>query len=388
MFRHRIVVTGGGTGGHIYPALAVCDLLKDDPSLEALLYVGSQGHLEEKLVAERKLSFYGVTVRGLPRKVSLDLLSWSVEFVRAVLQVRDLLRRFRPTVVIGTGGYASAPSLVAALTLGVPYAMHESDAHPGLVTRALAPYATLVSLGMDGALSKIKKCRGKIVVNGNPVSQRFSNPLRRDSAAAVLGLDAEAKTILITGGSQGAQAINEAVFASLPILLALTPPLQIIHQVGNKNYQEFRERLPQDIANNKQYVLRAYFDDLSSVYAITDLAVCRSGAMTIAELAVTGTPALFIPLPTAAADHQMTNAKSVEAKGAAEVIAQDKLSGDALAQKVASLIGNEETLKSMREKMHVIGKPKAAADLVDQIKEVSSAYQMRLQRQAHEASSH
>jgi UDP-N-acetylglucosamine--N-acetylmuramyl-(pentapeptide) pyrophosphoryl-undecaprenol N-acetylglucosamine transferase len=387
MFRHRIVVTGGGTGGHIYPALAVCDILKDDPDLEALLYVGSQGHLEEKLVTERKISFFGVAIRGLPRKISLDLFSWILEFAQAVRQVRDLLRRYRPTVVLGTGGYASAPALVAALSLGVPISMHESDAHPGLVTKSLAQYATLISLGMDGALARIKKCRGKIFVNGNPVSQKFANPLRRDSAAAVLGLDPAAKTILITGGSQGAQAINEAVFGALPILLALNPPVQVVHQVGNKNYQAFRDRLPQDIANNKQYVLRAYFDDLSSVYAITDLAVCRSGAITIAELAVTGTPALFIPLPTAAANHQMMNARSVEAKGAAFVLPQDTLTGDVLAQKIASLIGKEDELKAMREKMHTIGKPRAAADLVDQIKEVSAAYQMRKQRDAQEASS-
>jgi UDP-N-acetylglucosamine--N-acetylmuramyl-(pentapeptide) pyrophosphoryl-undecaprenol N-acetylglucosamine transferase len=381
MVRHRIVLTGGGTGGHIYPALAVAEQLRDSDDVEEILYIGAKGHQEEKLATERGLKFIGLEVSGMPRKLSPKLVSWPVQLGLAVLECKKYLRNFRPTVLLGTGGYASAPPLMAAKLMGIPYAIHEPDAHPGLVNRVLASNARLVSCGMEGAVDRLKSKRGKVVVNGNPVGKNFVNLLPRDSACAVLGLNPEMRTLLITGGSQGARAINEAVIDALPALLEAEPPLQVIHQVGEKNIVECKERLSPTVQNSKRYFLRDYFDDLSIAYAVTDIALCRSGAMTIAELSVTGCPAIFIPYPFAAADHQMHNARFMASKGAAVVIPQDELSGARLQQEVLALLQNEETLRGMRKSMLACGKPQAAADLALQLKEVSTEFQIRQSKQ-------
>lgn len=378
---HRIVLTGGGTGGHIYPALAVAEQLKDDPDVEGLLYIGAIGHREEKLAAERGLKFIGLEVSGMPRKLSPQVITWPLQISSAVIECRRYLRNFRPTVVLGTGGYASAPPLWAAQLLGIPYAIHEPDAHPGLVNKFFGSRATLVSCGMEGAVDRLKSKRGRVIVNGNPVGKNFVNLLRRESACAVLGLNLEMKTLLITGGSQGARAINEAVLEALPMLLEADPPIQVIHQVGEKNIVEFKERLSPAIQNSKRYFLRDYFDDLSMAYAVSDLAVCRSGAMTIAELAVTGCPAIFIPYPFAAQNHQMHNARFMETKGAAVVIPQDRLTGELFTQQVLRLLSEDERLRSMQKNMLACGKPQAAADLALQLKEVSTAFQVKQSKQ-------
>ncbi len=377
MVRHRIVLTGGGTGGHIYPALAVAERLSDDPEVEALLYVGAQGQPEQKLVSDRKIEFVGVKVSGLPRKLSSKLVSWPVEMLQAIAEAKQALRLFRPTAVLGTGGYASAPPLAAAWNMGVPYAVHEPDAHAGLVNRVFARNAHLVSVGMEAAAQSLKTVRGRIVVNGNPGRKSLVRLLSRDAACAVLGLDMNLKTLLVTGGSQGAAAINDALVQALPSLLVADPPLQIIHQAGERNVQEIKDRLGKGILQNSRYCLRAYFDDLSTAYAVSDLTVCRAGAMTVAELAVTGTPALFIPYPYAAADHQTHNAGFVASKSAAAVLTQSLLNAQSLRDQVLGLLADQERLKSMRTQMLALGKPQAATDLANQVKEVSAAYQAR-----------
>lgn len=387
MVRHRVVLTGGGTGGHIYPALAVAEQLREDSEVEAILYIGARGHMEEKLAAERGLEFIGLDVSGLPRRFSPRLFAWPFQFLASIFDARRALLDFDPSVVLGTGGYASAPALVAASILGVPYAIHEPDAHPGLVNRWLSGAASLVSCGMQGAHSRLKPSRGRIVVNGNPVGNSFVAPMKRDAACAVLGLRPDLKTLLVTGGSQGAKAINDAILAALPKLLELDPPIQIIHQVGAKNLYECKERLDPMVLSNTRYFLRDYFDDLSVAYASSDLAICRAGAMTVSELSVTGTPALFIPYPFAAADHQTHNAKYMVSKGAATMIAQSQLTAELVLSEVKSILLDDERLRSMRKAMMVEGKAQASRDLASQLKELSTAFQVRQSKERLRAES-
>ncbi len=369
--RHRILLTGGGTGGHIYPALAVAEVLSANPDVESLLYIGASGHLEEKLAKERNLQFVGLKVSGLPRRFSPKLFTWPGEFASAVMQARKTLKLFRATAVLGTGGYASAAPLAAAASMSIPYAIHEPDAHAGLVNRVFAPSARLVSLGMEQAAPVLKPRSGRQSVNGNPVRQTFSKPLSRDAACAVLGLNKDLKTIVITGGSQGAQALNMALANALPQLLAHDPPLQIIHQSGQKNLQEFRERLDPAVLHNSRYILRPYFEDLALPYAVADLAVCRAGAMTIAELEVSGVPAVFVPYPYAAADHQTHNAQFLSKRGAAVVLPQSQLTGASLQATVIGLLDSAQRLKSMQAAMRGLGRPNAAADLAAQLMSLS-----------------
>lgn len=382
MARHRIVLSGGGTGGHIYPSLAVAEQLQSDPDVESILYVGARGKPEEKLAREQKLDFVGLSVSGLPRRLSGKLLSWPFEMGRAVFEARKALSLFRPTVVLGSGGYASAPPLVAAHMLGVPYAVHEPDAFPGLANRLLAGQADLVSVGMEGAAGKLHSSKGKIIINGNPVRKNFVEPMARDAACAVLGLDPSLRTVVITGGSQGAKAINDSLILSLPQLLEIEPPVQVIHQAGERNIDELRQRLDRSVLDNPRYLLRPYFADLSLPYAASDLAVCRSGAITSAELKTMGIPALFIPYPHAAADHQRHNAEYLSSRGAAEVLLQEQVTGFSLSDHISRLLADGEKLANMKEAMLSMAKPRAAGDLADQIRELSMAFQARKNFQA------
>ncbi len=369
-FQHRVVLTGGGTGGHIYPALSVAEKLKEDPAVAAILYIGAAGKIEERLAREHNLDFVGLTVSGLPRKFSPELFAWPSEFFKAVARAKKILAYFHPTVILGTGGYASAAPLGAAILSKLPIAIHEPDAHPGLVNRLYAPRARLVSLGMAGASEQIGAVKGQVVVNGNPVSARFVNLPPKSAAMASLGLDPQKSTILITGGSQGAQAVNQVIYQALPQILSSKHNLQVLHQVGEKNWDELTTTLPKDLLDSPFYKPRKYFNDLEYAYAATDLTICRSGAMTIAELAVTGTPAIFVPFPFAAQDHQTFNARFVESLGAARVLPQTELTAQRLLELLDELLSDPDKLDQMRQNMRTLAKPTAAADLAAQIKKI------------------
>lgn len=378
MTEHRLILTGGGTGGHVYPALAVADELKDDPSVKAILYIGAEGHLEERLARERGLDFVGFQVSGLPRSLSPKLLTWPLQMAQAIGKCSTLFSMFKPTAVLGTGGYASAPPLSCAATRGVPYAVHEPDAHPGLVNKFYSKRASIISCGMESATSKLVSKIGRTIFNGNPVRKGFVNLLEKEKAARQLGLVSHLPTLLITGGSQGAQAINEAVFSMLPTLFADSSRMQIIHQVGEKNFDDYKSQLPHEIHTSARYCYRPYFEDLSHAYALSDLAVSRAGAMTISELCVTATPSIFIPYPYAAQNHQEHNARALEAKGAATVILQKDLTPALLASTVKSILFDKEKLAGMKTAIAAMGKPDAAKEIAQQLKELSTSYQSQV----------
>jgi len=370
--RHRIVLTGGGTGGHVYPALAVAEHLKKDESVEAILYCGAGGHIEERLTAERNIPFVGLKVSGMPRKLSPQMLSWPFELGGAVLEARKIMQDFRPTVALGTGGYASAPPLVAALWLKIPIAVHEPDAHPGLVNSVIGPHAQLISLGMEGAKDTFADALSRVRVNGNPISAKFFTKTTRRQAGKFLEISPDLPTVLITGGSQGARVLNQAVYAALPTLLNGPTPVQVLHQVGEKNWHDMQTELPANLRSHPLYKPRPYFDNLALAYAASDMAVCRAGAMTISELAVTGMPAVFVPLPSAAQDHQTHNAQSVADKGAAKMLVQKDLSGESLAKVISQMLNDQTALSSMAAAMRSLALPDAAARLTGQLKQLSA----------------
>lgn len=374
MKKHRIVLTGGGTGGHIYPALSIYEKLIEDGSVESILYVGARGRMEESLCREKKIEFRGLEVSGLPRSLNLNLVKWPLQFLKAVTEARTILSKFDPSCVLGTGGYASAAPLLAGLQLRVPTAVHEPDAHPGLVNRLFSKSANLVSLGMDGARSRIESKSAKIVVNGNPIRESFINLKPKAEALAELGLDPHLKTVIVTGGSQGAQALNNAIASIVSGLLKKRADVQIIHQAGDKNIDELKSRLEEATVSHKRYLLRPYFNDMALVYAASDLAIGRAGAMTISELTVTGTPCIFIPYPYAAQNHQMHNARSLEAQKASFVIDQAELTPANLQEKMELLFDDDQTLDSMKQAMKRLGKPEAAKNLTSQILHISEDY--------------
>ncbi|MDX2106536.1 MAG: undecaprenyldiphospho-muramoylpentapeptide beta-N-acetylglucosaminyltransferase [Candidatus Melainabacteria bacterium] len=370
---HRIVLTGGGTGGHIYPALSVHDeLLRQNPDVD-MLYIGAKDHMEEKLCNERGIKFYGLDVSGLPRKASLSLIVWVAQMSRSMYECRNIFKDFAPTAVLGTGGYASAPALFAAKQLNIPFAVHEPDAYPGLVNKLFSRWAEIISLGMEGARDRLPAVQGQVIINGNPVGANFVNPKSRADACLKLNVRADLKTIVVTGGSQGARALNETLIQALPQLLE-RGNLQIIHQCGEKNLEEVKSRVNPTYLSSGLYIPKAYFEDLALAYVASDLAVCRAGAMTLAELSALGKPAVFIPYPHAAQNHQFHNAKYFESKNAARVIRQDELSVERFVETIKELVldGNEK-LQEMQSAMAKMGKPEAAKSLALQLLNLSAA---------------
>jgi UDP-N-acetylglucosamine--N-acetylmuramyl-(pentapeptide) pyrophosphoryl-undecaprenol N-acetylglucosamine transferase len=225
---------------------------------------------------------------------------------------------------------------------------------------------------MSGAKECFNKSLSRVRVNGNPVSKRFLEKIPRLEASKLLDVAVNAPTVLITGGSQGPRVLNEAVYAALPTLLLQSKNIQIIHQVGEKNWQEMETVLNRELRENPRYKPRPYFENLALAYAASDLTVCRAGAMTISELCVTGTPAIFVPLPTAAQDHQTFNAQSIAASGAAKVLVQKDLSGQTLAKLILETLDDQEGLAKMATAMQSMASPEAALRLARQLKQLSA----------------
>lgn len=330
----RYFITGGGTGGHIYPAVAVADALAGDE----VLYVGNPKNLEYEIVKQKGYKFLGVNVHGMPRNAGFALVKWGFELIGAVLKSCYYLLKYKPDAVFGTGGYVSAPALIAAKTLRIPYMMHDCDAQPGLVTRKLAPWASAVSVAFDCACKVInnKNC----YVNGNPIRKEFKT-LTKEQARQNLGLENKL-TLCIMGGSQGARSINDA---SVEVLKKLVQDLglQVIFQTGKKNFERVIEQLLKlypEYESNKNLIVKPYFDDMVTVLKASDIAVSRSGSLSISEICASAIAPIFVPYPYAAADHQRKNARFMVEKGAGIYLEDSEINEKTLLDAINSAILN------------------------------------------------
>jgi UDP-N-acetylglucosamine--N-acetylmuramyl-(pentapeptide) pyrophosphoryl-undecaprenol N-acetylglucosamine transferase len=311
-----VVITGGGTGGHIYPAVAVAQVLKTDPDIEKIVYIGCPDNMEKDLALNEGLEFLGVNISGMPRKAGLSIIKWFFELNRAVNQSLKHLIKIRPDAVFGTGGYVSGPVLLAAIMLRIPFVIHDPDAHPGIVSRFIAPWARVVSVAFGDA-SKYLNSRN-IVISGNPVRTAFKNISKKECFKA-LNLDTDKKTIIVMGGSQGAKSINRAMLECSKYLVE-DMGFQLIHQTGKKNFDEYISELSKvwsEYEKNQNFIVKPYFDDMYTALSCADLAVSRAGSLSISELNILGLPAILVPYPHAAADHQRYNAKAMEKAGTA-----------------------------------------------------------------------
>ncbi|MGE0199589.1 MAG: undecaprenyldiphospho-muramoylpentapeptide beta-N-acetylglucosaminyltransferase [Candidatus Melainabacteria bacterium] len=371
----RIAVTGGGTGGHIYPALAVAEALRAEG--HTLLYVGNRTHggqasLESRLAPERGFAFECVSFYGMPRALSLSLLKWLWALRRAREVAREILATFQPDAVLGTGGYVSAPVLLAAQSLKIPTVIHEPDAHPGLANRQAARRATRVTaafaqsgnlLGLSGS--------DRFFVTGNPVAAGLGT-IPRAEALQTLGWDwpAEGPVLLVTGGSQGARRINEAVVEALPTLRQTTPAVRVIHVSGPKLFEETQTRLASvypDWAGDPGYRLMAYTADMPLLMAVSTVALCRAGSMTLSEMMVCGLPTVLIPYPHAAADHQTLNARASETTGASLVIPDSALTGERLLSVLLPLLADTPRLAAMAQAARAQAHPEATAAIAGHV---------------------
>lgn len=350
-------ITGGGTGGHIYPAVAIYEeLLKFIPK-EDIFYIGNPKNLEKRVSSQYDMNFLDVSVSGMPRAFTSKFISWAFQLFVSVFVAIYYVLKYRPSFIIGTGGYVSFPVLIAGILFGVPCYIHDSDAYPGVVSRFIAPFATCVFLAFEDAKNRINA--KNIIVNGNPL-RNFNLGLSKEQAIKQLGLDSDKKTLFVMGGSQGAKTINRAVLA-LSQELTRTYNLQIIHQSGTKNFEEAQNLLPGGLNG---YILEPYFDDMSVPYAACDFVIARSGSISLSELNNHGLGAILVPYPHAASNHQFYNAKAMEKQSAAIVLEDKDCTPDNLLEIISSVIQNEEKLKQINENSSKLAKPNATENLV------------------------
>lgn len=363
MSKKRAFITGGGTGGHIYPAIAIYEeLLKAIPK-EDIFYVGNPKNLEKRVTAQYDMNFLDVCVSGMPRSLTLKIFIWALQLFVSVFVSIYYVLKYRPDFIIGTGGYVSFPVLVAGILLSVPCYIHDSDAYPGIVSRVMAPFAKCVFLAFEDAKKRINA--KKIIVNGNPL-RNFNIGLSKEEAIKQLGLDPDKKTLFVMGGSQGAKTINRAVLA-LSEELTMNYNLQIIHQTGAKNFEEAQNLMPGGLNG---YILKPYFDDMSIPYSACDFVIARSGSISLSELNNCGLGAILVPYPHAAANHQFYNAKAMEKQSAAIVLEDKDCKPSNLLDIILSVIQNEEKLEQMSKNSAKLAKPDATKNLVKVLLEV------------------
>jgi UDP-N-acetylglucosamine--N-acetylmuramyl-(pentapeptide) pyrophosphoryl-undecaprenol N-acetylglucosamine transferase len=338
----RIIIAGGGTGGHIFPAIAIANALKKiDPATE-LLFVGARGRMEMEKVPQAGYSIEGLDIAGYDRSSLIKNFSLPFKLVKSFLQVRKIIGDFRPDAVIGVGGYSSFPVLKYAQARSIPSFIHESNSFAGRSNQMLGKNATRVFVATDGMEKFFPP--SKIEITGNPVRPAIIQveKLNREEALKFFGLKEDKRTLLVVGGSLGARSINQAIAAGLDKISAAG--FQVIWQTGKNDALKW-----QDLAANREGVwVNEFITQMELGYAAADMVVSRAGAMAIAELCLVKKPVVFVPFPFAAEDHQTVNAMNLVQKNAALMVA-DAEAGTKLVEAILELAGNEEEQKEFRK---------------------------------------
>lgn len=345
----KVLFAGGGTGGHLYPALALADAMRAEAPAVEVHFVGATRGVEARVLPAKGLPHTLLPV--LPLSRSQPWRNWRLvpSLGRSFAVIRSLFRTFRPQLVVGTGGYASAPACMYAAFRGVPMAVQEQNAFPGRTTKLLARWASQVHLGFPEAASHLKPRKGaRVFTHGNPIVAPDTS-LDPNACRAQFGLSSDAIVVLVVGGSQGGRGINEAVLGAVERVqraeLERSQPIELLWATGTGNFESITKRLDPLRADWVRAV--AYIDDMPRALAAADLAVSRAGAMMTGELQSWGIPTILVPLPTAAEDHQTTNAKALAAAGAADWLAERDLTPESLWDRLTSLAADDSRRAAM-----------------------------------------
>jgi UDP-N-acetylglucosamine--N-acetylmuramyl-(pentapeptide) pyrophosphoryl-undecaprenol N-acetylglucosamine transferase len=343
----RVILAGGGTGGHVIPALAIAQQLKKEYAAE-ILFIGTPRGMESRLVPAAGFELRLVQVGALKNVSLMTRLRTALDLPLAILKSSAMLRQFRPDVVIGVGGYASGPAMAAAILRSVTTIAFEPNVVPGFANRLVASRVSIAAVQFEQTGRFFRKFQ----VTGVPVRPAFFEIPARPRASP--------PTLLVFGGSQGAHAINQAVIEALPMLRARVPGLRIIHQTGEKDFKDAQAAYR---AAGFDAEVSPFITDMPGVFARADLLVCRSGASTVGEVAAAGKPAIFVPFPRAADDHQKVNAQALVSAGAAAMLEEANLRGTTLAEMVATLCGDPGKLVRMGKAARALSHPNAAQDV-------------------------
>jgi UDP-N-acetylglucosamine--N-acetylmuramyl-(pentapeptide) pyrophosphoryl-undecaprenol N-acetylglucosamine transferase len=351
----RIVIAGGGTGGHVIPALAIAQQLNRQLGAE-VLFIGTARGIETRLVPQAGFALQLIQVGALKNVSLLRRARTMLDLPRAIAASSRMLSEFDPEVVIGVGGYASGPAMVAAIRRRLPTLAFEPNVVPGFANRMIARWVSAAAVHFEETCRYFPNCR----VTGVPVrSAFFSTPSKTGGAP----------TLLVFGGSQGARAINQAMIESLAGLRAKIAGIHVIHQTGQRDYERVLSAYQQSgIAGE----VHKFIDDMPGTFGRADLLVCRSGASTVGEIAAAGKPAIFVPFPAAADDHQNVNARALERAGAAVVVEESNLGAAYLVDTIAALIGDSGRLQSMSAAAKSLAHPHAVDEIVEMVRKLAN----------------
>jgi UDP-N-acetylglucosamine--N-acetylmuramyl-(pentapeptide) pyrophosphoryl-undecaprenol N-acetylglucosamine transferase len=358
----HILFAGGGTGGHLYPGIAIAEEIRKRRPDATIAFVGNGKTIEARVVPERGFRFLPIWVAGFRRSLSPDALVAVLKLFVALVQSFLLIRREKPEVVVGTGGYVCGPPLFVASLRGIPTLIQEQNSYPGLTTRLLAPRMTEVHLSFERARRYLKRTH-RVMVSGNPTRETIGM-VDRATGAARMGVDPDRFTLLVVGGSRGARSINDALLTALPLLAGLGA--QLLWATGKDEYDRIRTAVRARGETGFPVRLFPYIAEMEFAYGAVDLVVCRAGATTIAEITRAGLPSILIPYPFAAADHQTENARAMVEEGASVLIRDGELA-ERLVRELRLLVVDRERLRAMSMHARTLAAPRATQVLADAV---------------------
>lgn len=358
----KVIISGGGTGGHIFPAIAIANEIKKQRPTAEILFVGARGKIEMEKVPQAGYPIKGLWISGFQRKLTLRNLSFPFKLIHSLWKATNIIREFRPDVVIGVGGYASGPTLEMATRQGIPTLIQEQNSHPGVTNRLLAKKVSKICAAYPSVERFFPK--EKIVLTGNPVRSdiRAAQATKATGQEHFFGTASAKSTIFIFGGSLGARSINAAVAANAK-LLADNPQVQLLWQAGKLYIDEFRVSATAKLPNVK---IVQFVDRMDLAYAAADVIIGRAGALTISELCLVGKPAILVPSPNVAEDHQTANASSLVAEDAA-ILVKDNAAATQMITEALKVLQNQGLRDSLARNIKKLAKPAAAEHIVREV---------------------
>jgi UDP-N-acetylglucosamine--N-acetylmuramyl-(pentapeptide) pyrophosphoryl-undecaprenol N-acetylglucosamine transferase len=361
----NVIISGGGTGGHIYPAIAIANELKTIDPTTKLLFVGAEGKMEMEKVPRAGYEIIGLPVVGIRRELTLANLLFPIKLGRSMLRAQEIVRDFRPDVAVGVGGYASGPLLLAASLKGVPTLIQEQNSYAGLTNKVLARWAKRICVAYPSM--DVFFPADKIRLTGNPVRSDIQQADAQVAAGRqFFGLDVNRPTLLVIGGSQGARTINESMEAGLSRFV--DAGVQVVWQTGTG----FIDRARQAVTALGSPLIRAYdfIYEMDKAYAVADTVVSRAGALSVSELALVGRPAILVPFPQASEDHQTKNAMSLVDRDAA-LLVRDQDARQQLISAALGLLTNQSQRDRLSTELKKLGKPNAARDIAEEVRKLA-----------------
>ena len=360
MKQYKFILSGGGTGGHIYPAVAIANELKSRFPDAEFLFVGAEDKMEMQKVPQAGYAIKGLWIAGLQRKLTLQNMLFPVKLINSLWKSRKIIKEFKPDVVIGTGGFASGPLLQMANMLGIPTLIQEQNSFPGITNKLLSKKANAICVAYENLDQFFPK--GKMILTGNPVRQDLiAIDEKREEAIAYFKLDAKKKTLLVLGGSLGARRINQLIEKELNTILAQN--VQIIWQCGKLYFEEYKKY------NSENVQVVAFIERMDFVYAAADIIISRAGASSVSELCIVGKPVIFIPSPNVAEDHQTKNAKAIVDKKGAILLKESQLDSE-FSLVFEALLKDAEKQKQLSENIKELALPKATQQIADEVEKL------------------